>query len=59
MLNWVAKGITNRAIGDIVGTSHTTVKKHIEHAFEKLGVETRNAAASMAASRLRGLVEEV
>ena len=55
----MAKGITNRAIGDIVGTSHTTVKKHIEHAFEKLGVETRNAAASMAASRLRGLVEEV
>ena len=52
MLNWVAKGITNRDIGNIFGTRHTTIKKHIEHVFEKLGVETRNAAASIAASRV-------
>ena len=58
VLYWVAKGKTNRDIGDIFGTSHTTVKKHLEHVFEKLGVETRNAAASMAASRVRGVVEE-
>jgi DNA-binding response OmpR family regulator/DNA-binding CsgD family transcriptional regulator len=58
VLYWVTKGKTNRDIGDIFGTSHTTVKKHLEHVFEKLGVETRNAAASMAASRVRGVVEE-
>jgi DNA-binding response OmpR family regulator/DNA-binding CsgD family transcriptional regulator len=58
VLYWVAKGKTNRDIGDIFGTSHTTVKKHLEHVFEKLGVETRNAAASMAASRVRAVVEE-
>ena len=57
VLYWVAKGKTNRDIGDIFGTSHTTVKKHLEHVFEKLGVETRNAAASLAASRVRGVVE--
>ncbi len=57
VLYWVAKGKTNRDIGDIFGTSPATVKKHLEHVFEKLGVETRNAAASMAASRVRGVVE--
>jgi DNA-binding response OmpR family regulator/DNA-binding CsgD family transcriptional regulator len=58
VLYWVAKGKTNRDIGDIFGTSHMTVKKHLEHVFKKLGVETRNAAASIAASRVRGVVEE-
>ena len=58
VLYWVAKGKTNRDIGDIFGTSHATVKKHLEHVFEKLGVETRNAAASMAASRVRGVVDD-
>lgn len=57
VLYWVAKGKTNRDIGDIFGTSPATVKKQLEHVFEKLGVETRNAAASMAASRVRGVVE--
>ena len=45
---------TNRDIGDILGSSPTTVKKHLEHVFAKLGVETRTAAASMAMSRIRG-----
>ena len=39
------KGKTNRDIGDILGTSPATVNKHLEHVFEKLGVETRTAAA--------------
>jgi hypothetical protein len=30
-----------------------TVTKHLEHVFEKLGVETRTAAARMAMERLR------
>jgi DNA-binding CsgD family transcriptional regulator len=32
-----------------------TVKKHLEHVFAKLGVETRTAAAGMAMSRIRQL----
>ncbi|MFG5407991.1 response regulator transcription factor [Piscinibacter sakaiensis] len=55
VLYWLAKGKTNRDIGDILGTSPATVKKQLEHVYEKLGVETRNAAASMAMGRVRGL----
>ena len=51
VLSWLAKGKTNRDIADILGMSHRTVNKHLEHIFEKLGVETRTAAAAMA-SRL-------
>ncbi|MCK9215849.1 MAG: helix-turn-helix transcriptional regulator, partial [Rhodoferax sp.] len=35
--------------------SPMTVKKHLEHVFAKLGVETRTAAAAMALRRLRQL----
>ena len=45
VLSWLAKGKTNRDIGDILGMSPRTVNKHLEHIFEKLGVETRPAAA--------------
>ena len=55
VLYWVAKGKTNRDIGDILGSSPATVKKHLEHVFEKLGVETRTAAAAMAMQRVREL----
>ncbi|MET0518147.1 MAG: response regulator [Burkholderiaceae bacterium] len=55
VLYWVVKGKTNRDIGDILGTSPRTVTKHLEHVFEKLGVETRTAAAAMAMGRVRGL----
>jgi len=52
VLYWVAKGKTNRDIGDILGSSPATVKKHLEHVFEKLAVETRTAAANLAMSRV-------
>ncbi len=55
VLYWVVKGKINRDIGDILGTSPMTVKKHLEHVFAKLGVETRTAAAGMAMSRIRQL----
>ncbi|HEX3138839.1 MAG TPA: response regulator transcription factor [Rhizobacter sp.] len=48
VLSWVAKGKTNRDVGEILGMSPRTVNKHLEHVFEKLGVETRAAAASLA-----------
>jgi DNA-binding response OmpR family regulator/DNA-binding CsgD family transcriptional regulator len=54
VLCWVIRGKTNRDIGEILGTSPRTVHKHLEHVFEKLGVETRTAAASMAMARIQG-----
>ncbi len=55
VLYWVAKGKTNRDIGDILGSSPATVKKHLERVYQKLGVETRTAAASVAMQRVREL----
>jgi DNA-binding NarL/FixJ family response regulator len=55
VLYWVVKGKTNRDIADILGMSAATVKKHLEHVFEKLGVETRTAAAGVAISKVRQL----
>jgi DNA-binding CsgD family transcriptional regulator len=55
VLYWVVKGKTNRDIGDILGTSPKTVTKHLEHVFEKLGVETRTAAAALAMGRVKEL----
>jgi len=52
VLYWVAKGKTNRDIGDILGSSPATVKKHLEHVYEKLGVETRTAAANLAMGKV-------
>jgi DNA-binding CsgD family transcriptional regulator len=49
VLSWVAKGKTNRDIADILGMSPRTVNKHLEHIFDKLGVETRSAAAAIGA----------
>ncbi|HMM85307.1 MAG: response regulator transcription factor [Gammaproteobacteria bacterium] len=55
VLYWVVRGKTNRDIGDILGCSAATVKKHLEHVFAKLGVETRTAAASLAISKVSQL----
>ncbi|WP_418321440.1 response regulator [Piscinibacter sakaiensis] len=55
VLYWLAKGKTNRDIGDILGTSPATVKKQLEHVYQKLGVETRTAAASLAMNRVGAL----
>ena len=53
VLYWVIYGKTNRDIGEILGSSHRTVNKHLEHVFEKLGVETRTAAAAIAMQKMR------
>ena len=44
-LLWIAQGKTNGDIATILGNSESTVKKHVLEIFEKLGVETRGAAA--------------
>lgn len=55
VLYWVTQGKTNRDIGDILGASPATIKKHLERIHAKLGVETRTAAAAMALNRVQGL----
>jgi len=56
VLVWVARGKTNRDIGDILGMSPRTVTKHMEHILPKLGVETRTAAAGLVMGRLGRLL---
>ncbi|MFT3717602.1 response regulator [Pseudorhodoferax sp.] len=55
VLYWLVKGKTNKDIGDILGASPATVKKHLERVYVKLGVETRTAAATVAMQRVRPL----
>ncbi len=53
VLEWVARGKTNRDVAEILGMSHRTVNKHLEHIYEKLGVETRTAAVAQFARLAR------
>ncbi|KQP21099.1 response regulator transcription factor [Pseudorhodoferax sp. Leaf265] len=55
VLYWLVKGKTNRDIGEILGASPATIKKHLERVYVKLGVETRTAAATVALQRVRQL----
>lgn len=55
VLYWVVKGKTNKDIGEILGSSPATAKKHLERVYVKLGVETRTAAAGVAMKRIREL----
>ena len=53
ILFWVAQGKTNPEIATILGIGLTTVKKHLESTFAKLGVENRTRAAALALEKLR------
>jgi DNA-binding NarL/FixJ family response regulator len=53
VLFWIAQGKSNPDIAIILGASVRTVHKHVEHIFEKLGVESRNAATLAALEILR------
>jgi DNA-binding CsgD family transcriptional regulator len=48
VLAWVARGRTNSEIAQILRLSARTIQKHVEHIFQKLGVETRTSAAAQA-----------
>jgi len=50
VLAWVAQGKTNEEIAAIAGARPATVAKHLERIYQKLGVETRTAAAIEALS---------
>ena len=52
VLYWVAQGKTSPEIAIILGAALKTVKKHLQRVFEKLGVETRTAAAVQASEIL-------
>ena len=52
VLFWVARGKTNDEIATVLGIGLTTVKKHLESTFAKLGVENRTTAAAMALEQM-------
>src|SRR3990170_3823674 len=52
VLAYLCRGKTNKDIGAILRISPRTVQKHLEHVFQKFGVETRTAAAIGALERL-------
>jgi DNA-binding NarL/FixJ family response regulator len=55
-LLWVAQGKTNADIATILGITESTVKKHVQEIFEKLGIETRGAATVRALELLNAPV---
>jgi DNA-binding NarL/FixJ family response regulator len=53
VLLWIARGKSNRDIGEILGLSPRTVNKHLEQVYAKLGVENRASAAIKAVQVLQ------
>ncbi|MDX6469288.1 MAG: two-component system, NarL family, nitrate/nitrite response regulator NarL, partial [Gaiellaceae bacterium] len=47
ILEHVASGATDAAVGAVLGVAATTVKKHLEQIYERLGVHSRTAAAAV------------
>lgn len=56
VLQLVARGLTNKGIGRVLGIGEGTVKTHVKAILGKLGESTRTAAVSEA--RRRGLLSE-
>jgi DNA-binding NarL/FixJ family response regulator len=48
VLRAVSRGDGNKRIAAVLGIAEPTVKAHLVHIFEKLGVENRTAAARVA-----------
>jgi DNA-binding CsgD family transcriptional regulator len=53
VLSWVARGKTNPEIAELLWLAPSTVRKHLENVYGKLGVSTRTAAVA----RFLGLIE--
>jgi DNA-binding CsgD family transcriptional regulator len=47
VLHWVAAGKSNDDVARIICVSPATVKKHLEHIYDKLDVASRNAASAL------------
>lgn len=54
VLLWVTQGKSNLDVAAILGMSDKTVKQHMGSVFQKLGVESRNAASLRALEILSG-----
>mgnify|MGYP000571286458 CR=1 FL=1 len=52
VLFWIAQDKSNAGIAKAIGCSEGTVRKHLEHLYEKLGVQTRMAAVMVALEKL-------
>jgi len=52
VLLWVAQGKSNPEIASILAAAENTVKKHMQHIFEKLSIESRSSAMLLALQRL-------
>jgi DNA-binding CsgD family transcriptional regulator len=50
ILAYVARGKTNREIGEMLWIAPTTVRRHLENIYAKLGVHTRTSAVTRALS---------
>jgi DNA-binding CsgD family transcriptional regulator len=51
VLRWVSAGKSDAQIGAILRISARTVQKHLQNIYDKLGVESRTAAAMRASAR--------
>ncbi len=51
VLELAAKGLRNREIARAIGRTEATVKVHLKHVMEKLGVDDRTEAVTLAARR--------
>lgn len=52
VLFWVAKDKSNAGIAKVLGCCEGTVRKHLEHLYKKLGVQTRTGAMMVALEKL-------
>ena len=57
VLCWLARGKSNRDIGEILNISSRTIDKYLEQVYSKLGVENRTSAAAIALSTLNSTGE--
>jgi DNA-binding NarL/FixJ family response regulator len=51
VLRLVAKGLRNREIARVIGRTEETVKVHLKHVMQKLGVDDRTEAVTLALQR--------
>ncbi|MEP6516192.1 response regulator transcription factor [Microcoleus vaginatus] len=52
VLFWIAKDKSNAGIAKVIGCSEGTVRKHLEHLYGKLSVQTRTGAVMVALEKL-------